>query len=126
MAKYLKLFMVALFATLTLTLTSCSNDDDKPSAGNIEGTWKENSNHYVQFNSDKRYFEVNIDEDGVDVLKGSWKLEGNSITVHSYDLGMDFTAEIKKVSQNELVITMWGFTQTYKKVADSEIDKYLK
>ncbi|MDE6809957.1 MAG: hypothetical protein K2J42_07725 [Muribaculaceae bacterium] len=125
MTKYLKLFMVALFATLTVTLTSCG-DDDEPSAGNIDGTWMENSTHYIQFNSDKSYYEVNIDEDGVDVLKGSWQLDGNSITIHSYDLSIDFTAEIKKVSQKELVVTMWGFTQTYKKVADSEIDKYLK
>lgn len=31
MAKYLKLFMVALFATLTFSLTSCG-DDDEPNA----------------------------------------------------------------------------------------------
>ena len=34
MAKYLKLLMVALFATLTFTITSCG-DDDEPSAGNL-------------------------------------------------------------------------------------------
>lgn len=34
MAKYLKLFMVALFATMTFALPSCGDDDkDEPSAG---------------------------------------------------------------------------------------------
>ena len=129
MAKYIKLLMVALFATMTFALTSCGDDDDEPSTASIEGTWMEKDSaiekHYIQFNSDKSYFEVNIDDGEVDVLKGSWKIEGNSIIIHSKDLGMDFTAEIKKVSNKELVVSMWGFTQTYKKVADSEIEKYL-
>ena len=31
MTKYLKLFMVALFATMSFTLTSCGDDEDEPS-----------------------------------------------------------------------------------------------
>ncbi len=41
MSKYLKLFFVALFATLTLGLTSCGDDDDDEGAGSnvLVGTW---------------------------------------------------------------------------------------
>lgn len=38
MAKYIKLFMVALFATLSFSLTSCGgDDDDEPSPNGAEG-----------------------------------------------------------------------------------------
>lgn len=122
--------MVAIFATMTFALTACGNDDDEPSNANIIGTWKEMDDtyleeHYVQFNSDKNYYEVSIDEDGININRGTWKLDGNSIVIHSTDLDMDFSAEINKVSSNELEVTMWGIRQTYKKVADSEIEKYL-
>ncbi len=38
MKKYLKLLFVALFATMSLTLTSCGDDDDEPDGGNGGGT----------------------------------------------------------------------------------------
>jgi hypothetical protein len=34
MKKYLYLFFVALFATMSFTLTSCGDDDDEPNGGN--------------------------------------------------------------------------------------------
>ena len=34
MKKYLYLFFVALFATMSFSLTSCGEDDDEPNGGN--------------------------------------------------------------------------------------------
>ena len=34
MKKYLYLFFVALFATMSFSLTSCGDDDDEPNGGN--------------------------------------------------------------------------------------------
>ena len=130
--------MVALFATLTFTLTSCGDDDDEPSDRNIEGTWKITGGlsyelgivHYLQFRPDGTFTEVNIEEDGVDVIKANWTLEGDQLTIITYDeeLGtrIPVTATVNKVTNSELVLTVIGVTQTYKKVADSEINKYLK
>lgn len=137
MAKYLKLFMVALFAALTFTLTSCG-DDDEPSVGNIVGTWKLTAGlsadygitQYVQFRADGTATEVDIDEDGTDVMNGTWKLEGNLLTLinhdEEWDMDIPTVSTVEKVTNSELVLTTLGIKQTYKKVADSEIDKYLK
>ena len=137
MAKYLKLFMVALFAALTFTITSCGDDDDEPSVGNIVGTWKNSGGasldfgiiSYIQFSTDGKYVEVDIDEDEIDVIKGTWKLDGNHlnmITYNDFDMEIPSTHTIKKLTDKELIVISFGFEQTYKKVADSEIDKYLK
>ena len=137
MAKYLKLFMVALFAALTFTITSCGDDDDEPSVWNIVGTWKNSGGasldfgiiSYIQFSTDGKYVEVDIDEDEIDVIKGTWKLDGNHlnmITYNDFDMEIPSTHTIKKLTDKELIVISFGFEQTYKKVADSEIDKYLK
>ena len=132
MTKYLKLFMVALFATLTFTLTSCGDDDEPSSAGNIVGTWKSiggmneefDITQYIQFNTNGSYIEVNIDEDGVETLHGKWKQNGEKVTVSGSDV-ISMTATIVKITSSELVLnTLWE--QKYKKVSDSEIEKYLK
>lgn len=44
MGKCLKLFMVALFATLTCALTSCSDDKDEPSNNNVGKQYSFNIN----------------------------------------------------------------------------------
>lgn len=135
MAKYLKLFMVALFATLTFTLTSCG-DDDEPSVGNIVGSWKcvdyeaFGVIQYLQFRADGTVTEVDIDEDGPDVMNGTWKLERDLLTFinndEEWDMDIPTVSTVEKVTNSELVLTTLGIKLTYKKVADSEIDKYLK
>lgn len=59
MQKFLKLFFVAMFATLSLSLVSCSDDDDNDG---IVGTWQyafdEYDCHYdgtLKFKSDNTY-----------------------------------------------------------------------
>ena len=54
MAKYLKLFMVALFATMSFALTSCGDDDDEPDGPDkIEST---NSQYTFKFNNKTYYY----------------------------------------------------------------------
>lgn len=127
--------MVALFATLTFTLTSCGNDD-KPSVGNIVGTWKCTDYTeidlivYVQFRADGTATEVDLDEDGVEVMNLTWKLDGDQLTIINHDdewaADIPIISIVNKVTNSELVVSVLGFEQTYKKVPDSEIEKYLK
>lgn len=122
--------MVAIFATMTFSLTSCG-DDDEPSAGNIVGTWKSSGGtnaefgiiQYIQFNTNGSYIEVNIDEYGVETLRGQWKQNDNKVTISGSDI-ISITATIVELTSSELVLnTLWE--QKYKKVSDSEIEKYL-
>lgn len=137
MAKYIKLLMVALFATMTFALTSCGDDDDEPSTANIVGTWKISAGasvdlgikQYVQFKKNGGCTEVDIDEDSITIMEGSWELRGSTLlmTNHDEELGIDIPteSEVWKLTDSELVLVTLGFKQTYKKVADSEIEKYL-
>lgn len=148
MAKYLKCLFVALFATLTISLTSCSKDDDKPISGDIVGTWEcvetfadnvdwgdlidndewgnylDNYKQYIRFSSDGSFVEVDIDDEGTEVAKGTWSQSGNKITIKGNDM-ISGVASIVELTSNKLVIEMMGLPMTYKKVADSTIDKYL-
>ncbi len=139
MEKYVKLLMVTLFVTLSCVFTSCGgDDDDEPSMGNVVGTWKNTGglSHdmgitiYLQFKDNGKCTEVDIDEDGIEVKKGSWEMEGNSLTMinHDQELGIDIplTSKVEKLTKSELVIIALGFKEEYKRVSDSEIDKYLK
>ncbi len=149
MTKYLKLFIVALFATMTFSLYSCSDDkDDEPITGEIVGTWKVSDvdpkldtfphpddmnfdfTEYLQIQANGNYITVTIDEDGKEIDRGTWKLEGNTVTTTSYDELLEMyitgTSTVKKLTDKELVLYALGFTVTYKRVADSEIEKYLK
>ena len=137
MAKYIKLLMVALFATMTFALTSCGDDDDEPSNSDIVGTWKISAGasvdlgikQYVQFKKNGVFTEVDIDEEGITIMKGSWEIHGKTLLVtnHDEEFGIDIPveSEIWKLTDSELVLVTLGFKQTYKKVADSEIEKYL-
>lgn len=131
MAKYLKLFMVALFATMSFSLVSCG-DDDKPSDGNIIGTWKTEikldddwwSVEYLRFNEDGTYDEVSVisfmDDIDTNTYSGLWSKNGNKL---KFD---DTTATIKEVSSKKLVLIVEGVEGVYVKCPDSEMDKYLK
>lgn len=46
MKKYLYLFFVALFATMSFTLTSCGDDDDEPNGGNTTSALTINGKKY--------------------------------------------------------------------------------
>lgn len=132
MKKYLQLLFVALIAVMSLSLTSCSKDDE-PSGGDIIGTWKMDSvfgdlgvTEYIKFNKDGSCITVNIDDGSltgnqrVDVVNGEWSRSGDSLFVDDYEY------TILKLDSKKMVINVMGITTTFVKVPDSEIEKYLK
>ncbi len=87
MQKLLKLFFVALFATLSLSLVSCSDDDDDNNVNSIVGTWVyayDDGYHYegyCKFKSNST-FELNETEVGdgftdTSIVFGVYSLSGN-------------------------------------------------
>lgn len=134
MKKYLYLLFVALFATMSFALTSCSSDDDEPSASNIVGTWKSNGGameqagltQYIRFSKDGKYDEVTLD-DGVfdDHLYGDYEVTGSILSITGGNL-YGISSDIVKVTDKTLTIRTAGISQDYVKVSDSEMDKYLK
>lgn len=101
MKKYFKLLMVALFATLSFTLTSCGDDDD---AGALIGKWEYNwtdpddgCNYYgsVEFKKDDTFTMTEIDtEEGevvyTNTVKGTYSVDGDVTEGASvYMVGVD-------------------------------------
>lgn len=133
MKKYLNLFFVALFATMSITLTSCGSDDDEPSTSDLVGTWKSDGGvmeqmgltQYIRFSSNGRYDEVNLDE-GVfdDHLYGDYEVTGTVLSITGGNL-YGISSTIVNVTSKTLTIKTAGISQDYVKVADSEMDKYL-
>lgn len=135
MKKYLYLLFVAIFATMSFALTSCSNDDEPSAGGDIVGSWENVTDwatglgkQYVKFESDGTYYEINeYPSDGeVEVLKGKWKKDGNTLKVYGSKDMKDVTATISNLTDNTLTITALGISQDYKRVSDSVLDKYIK
>lgn len=132
MKKHLNLFIVAIFATVSFALTSCGgDDDDEPTtSSSIVGTWASTDypmgiKQTLQFASNGKYVEVTVDGDEVDVTKGTWKQDGNKVTVVEEEYNLPMEATVVSVSKDKLILDMlWKVT--YKKVSDSSIDKYLK
>lgn len=134
MKKYLYLFFVALFATMSFSLTSCGDDDDEPNGGNgnIVGTWKVETMKvdndwwqvdYVRFNENGTYESVAVvsfmGEIDTEKDSGTWSKNGNKLTMDGK------AATIKELSGNKMVLNLEGATITYNKCADSEMNKYL-
>lgn len=139
MKKYLNLFFMAIVTVCMLSLNSCSDDDGEVLSSDIVGTWKWDSfntdeteaffgEQYIQFGSDGQYIEVGIDgfgsEGEVDIIKGQWKQSGNTITVSGNGVSTT-TTEITELTDTDLTLVTLGIPMSYKRVADSEIEKYL-
>ncbi len=148
MKKYYYLFLTALFAVASLSLVSCSDDDDDNDASyNIVGTWKTSSsaledifedvfddpdlNHYyntsseyTQFRSDGTYIDVIIDEDGVDVSRGTWSLNGDNLTTTTSD-GLTVVYTIIDCNSTTMTLSTFGFQTVCTRVSDSVIEQYL-
>lgn len=139
MKKYLYFLLVALFATMSFTLTSCGDDDDEPTGSEkieIIGTWKSTTvldedgwtqTDYVQFKDGGSYVNVILTDlygmEDKEVSKGTWSVNGNKITTKT-ESG-SFTSTIKNSTKDLLIIEALGEGMTYKRVSDSEINKYL-
>lgn len=139
MKKYLNLFFLAIVTVCMLSLNSCSDDDGEVLSSDIVGTWKWDSfntdeteaffgEQYIQFGSDGQYIEVGIDgfgsEGEVDIIRGQWKQSGNTITVSGNGVPTT-TTEITELTDTDLTLVTLGIPMSYKRVADSEIEKYL-
>lgn len=139
MKKYLNLFLMTIVTVCMLSLNSCSDDDGEVLSSDIVGTWKWDSfntdeteaffgEQYIQFGSDGQYIEVGIDgfgsEGEVDIIRGQWKQSGNTITVSGNGVPTT-TTEITELTDTDLTLVTLGIPMSYKRVADSEIEKYL-
>lgn len=140
MKKHLNLFFMAIVTVCMLSLNSCSDDDGEVLSSDIVGAWKWDSfntdeteaffgEQYIQFGSDGQYIEVGIDgfgsEGEVDIIRGQWKQSGNTITISGNGVPTT-TTEITELTDTDLTLVTLGIPMSYKRVADSEIEKYLK
>mgnify|MGYP002981631426 FL=1 len=144
MKKYFYLFFVALFATMSFALTSCSDDDDEPNDPNNEnivGTWERTTTidddwwqkDYLQFKADGTSISITdthfMGDSDVYVEYGRWTKKGNSLTVKTdtpSDEGIDIdNGTIKKLTKTELVINAGGMDLSFTRVDDSIIENYL-
>lgn len=132
----LYMVMVALIATMTFALTSCSSDDEEGGNSDIVGTWKSvsaetwelgeisDSEEWIQFNNDGTYVEVSDDDGYVEISRGTWSCSGDVISI-SVD-NETITYQILKKENNTMTVTWQGIaTVELVKVDDSEIEKYL-
>lgn len=137
--KRINLLFVVLLAVCALSFYSCSDDEGEISSSDIVGTWKWDSfntdeteaffgEQYIQFGSDGQYIEVGIDgfgsEGEIDIIKGKWAQSGNTITISGNGVPTT-TMEITELTDTDLTLVTLGIPMSYKRVADSEIEKYL-
>ena len=137
--KRINLLFVVLLAVCALSFYSCSDDEGEISSSDIVGTWKWDSfntdeteaffgEQYIQFGSDGQYIEVGIDgfgsEGEIDIIKRKWAQSGNTITISGNGVPTT-TMEITKLTDTDLTLVTLGIPMSYKRVADSEIEKYL-
>ena len=130
---------MVLLAVCALSFYSCSDDEGEISSSDIVGTWKWDSfntdeteaffgEQYIQFGSDGQYIEVGIDgfgsEGEIDIIKGKWAQSGNTITISGNGVPTT-TMEITELTDTDLTLVTLGIPMSYKRVADSEIGKYL-
>ena len=138
MKKYFKLLFVAIFATMTLSLASCKDDNDEPKGGDLVGTWMLDqqplNTEYLQFSSNGDFVKVDVPGEvfddpfwsaGIDVYRGKWSRNGNTINI-VYDDGDKFSVKIEKITSTQLHVVVLGIKGVYERVPDSTIDKYLK
>lgn len=134
MKKYL-IFFLAFISIFTFT--SCGDDEPSSGNGDLIGTWQEDDEftdvfndifdfetyHYIQLRKDGTYIEVD-DLDEVEVIRGTWTRNGN--TIYATNEGGTTKSTIVSLTKNTLVISTLGIEQTFKRVSDSAINKYLK
>lgn len=134
----MKKSLIYLFMCFSIfTFTSCG--DDEPSSGysDLIGTWQEDDEftnvfndvfdyetyHFIQFKKDGTYIEVDVLNE-VEVIRGTWTRSGN--TIYATNEGGTTKTTIVSLTKNTLVTSTLGIEQTYKRVSDSVINKYLK
>lgn len=142
MKKYLYFLMVAILATMTLSLASCKDDKDKdePDGGNLIGTWMMEQPPlnvtYIQFKSNGDFVRVDAPYDDsvsndfpfwdneILIRLGQWVCNGDNCNI-IFD-GEKYSFKIEKITSKQLHIVVAGIKAMYERVPDSTIDKYLE
>lgn len=133
MKRYLYFFFVAILASLSFTLTSCGDDkeEDLNNSNDLVGSWKlvQGSSSYlvdadyVRFEDNGTFYQIYLED--MDVQRGTWKRTGNTIELKSSEF-LATTVEILELTNSTLKIKLLSIPYTYKKVSNTETDKYIK
>lgn len=151
MKKYLyNIVMVAIVATIAISLTSCDKDSDLEMS-DLEGAWKLQSSSgygetkqydeerwtYVKFMSNGTYVEVDHEDDGdCSVQTGECWVDSKTRTINvrsqSYKTtklysipltGTTVGMEIVEKTDNKMTLRTLGVTATYVRVSNSEFEQ---
>ena len=151
MKKYLyNIMMVAIVATIAISLTSCDKDSDSDMSG-FAGAWKVQSSSgygetkqydeeewtYVKFMSNGTYVEVDHEDDGdCSVQTGEYWVDSKTRTINVrsqsykttelYNIPLTGTTvgmEIVEKTDNKMTLRTLGVTATYVRVSDSEFEQ---
>lgn len=151
MKKYLyNIVMVAIVATIAISLTSCDKDSDLEMSG-FEGAWKLQSSSgygetkqydeerwtYVKFMSNGTYVEVDHEDDGdCSVQTGECWVDSKTRTINVrsqsykttelYNIPLTGTTvgmEIVEKTDNKMTLRTLGVTATYVRVSNSEFEQ---
>ena len=139
MKKLYSTIMLLAMMVAALGFTACGDDDEDDGGSGyssfLVGTWQVEDEdsyadevEYVQFKSNGTYINVQYDEDGLYITKGTWKVSDNELTMKETDgewKGTSFTYTILSKGQSKLTLSMLGITSTLTKVSDSVIERYL-
>ena len=133
--------MMLAMMVAALSFTACGDDDDEDEVGStnssfLVGTWSVDEEdsydeefEYVQYKSNGTYINVQHDEDGLYISKGTWKANDNEISMKETEgdlKGSTYTYTILSKGQTQITVSMWGITSILRKVSDSTIEKYIK
>ena len=138
MKKLYSTIMMLAMMVAALSFTACGGDDDALGDSSIYGTWKSVSAEgwlpqydgltYIQFKKDGTYIHISDGVDGLEIEKGTWKVEGNGLIVNMPDEKIgDFTVTftIVELKSDRLGLSLIGLTGYYERVSDSVIQKYI-
>lgn len=142
-----KLLLLTITGILSVSILSCSSDDDEGSGGgsSLFGTWKivwtdynvpeedmSDGLYLIQFKKDGKCVTVSDDEDGILISNGKYSADDNHIgfvSTDEDDWQLPLSMDITKRDNNRIYVSatvLWYLVSGYlEKVSDSEIEKYL-
>ena len=133
MKKYYYLLVVMLMALVSVSFSSCG--DDEPKGSSIVGTWNYFEDNgdvtLLQFTKGGQFNEVDLvaDEGVVDiyVYRGKYTVSGDKLTITYVYANESETVDCTfRVNEEELMISSNGTTKTLLRVDDSVIEEYLR
>lgn len=133
MKKFHYLLMVMLLAVVAVGVTACG-DEDEPSVYDLVGTWQmsyDSGETLIQFTEYGDFNEVGIStiNGKIDIYvdHGRYYVSGNQLTI-VYDDDIDGSDTIEctySIRGNEITFSSPGYSETYFRVSDSAIERYL-